>query len=70
MAKRTVTVESMETPGAEADVLNDFTGDEDDREEERARRMAPYRAVHEQQNDQDDLLAEALFEIDLLKLGL
>ena len=38
--------------------------------EEREERLAPYRAVHAQQNDQDDLLAELLFEVDLLKFGL
>ena len=32
--------------------------------------LGPYRAVHEQQNDQDDLLAELLFEVDLLRLGI
>ena len=74
MAKRTVkSPDPEEMTGMEPE---DWPTDEQWEEWERERKaaheaeMAPYRAVHEQQNDQDDLLAEALFEIDLLKLGI
>lgn len=72
MAKRTVkagepeeNLEPMEEPTEEQ-----IAAWEQEREEKREARLAPYRAVHEQQNDQDDILAELLFEVDLLKLGL
>lgn len=75
MAKRTVKapLPEEEITGMEPE---EQPSDEQQREwEEEERRkhdesLLPYRAVHSQQNDQDDLLAEALFEIDLLRLGI
>ncbi len=32
--------------------------------------LAPYRAVHEQQNDQDDIIAQIFYELTLVELGL
>ena len=71
MAKRTVpmddapVVEPVEQPTEEQIAEWD-----DDRQREHEAALAPYRAVHAQQNDQDDILAELMFEVDLLKLGL
>lgn len=74
MAKRTVKApEPEEITGMEPEEEpTDEQREEWEREseEEHERSLAPYRAVHEQQNDQDDLLAELLFEVDLLKLGI
>ena len=75
MAKRTV---KAPEPGEEITDMEpeDWPSDEQweeweqERKAQHERELGPYRAVHEQQNDQDDLLAEALFEIDLLKLGI
>lgn len=41
---------------------------EQEREEEREARLAPFRAMHEQQNEQDDLLAELLYRETLREL--
>ena len=74
MAKRTVKsapeeeLTEMEMAGQPTDEEQRAWEDEEERKREES--LAPYRAVHEQQNDQDDLLAELMFEVDLLKLGL
>lgn len=71
MAKRTVPVddapviEPMEEPTEEQ-----IAEWEEERREARENALEPYRAVHAQQNDQDDLLAELLFEVDRIKLGI
>ena len=71
MAKRSVPVD--ETPAVEP--IEEPTEEqlaewEAQRQREHDDSLAPYRAVHAQQNDQDDILAELMFEVDLLKLGL
>lgn len=74
MAKRTVKSapeeELTEMEMAEQPTDEEQRAWEDEEERKREESLAPYRAVHEQQNDQDDLLAELMFEVDLLKLGL
>lgn len=71
MAKRTVPVD--DTPviePVEQPTDEQIAEWDEDRQREHEEALAPYRAVHDQQNDQDDLLAELMFEVDLLKLGL
>ena len=71
MAKRTVPVD--DTPvvePVEQPTYEQIAEWDEDRQREHEEALAPYRAVHAQQNDQDDILAELMFEVDLLKLGL
>ena len=77
MAKRSVKLnEALEEEITQAEEMapeldeKELAMIEDEQREEHEKSLAPYRAVHAQQNDQDDLLAELLFEVDLLKLGL
>ena len=71
MAKRTVPVDYIPVVEPVEEPTEEQTREwDEDRQREREAALAPYRAVHSQQNDQDDLLAELLFEVDLLKLGL
>lgn len=69
MAKR-----SVKAPEPEQDepvqemTAEEIAAAEAERAAERERRMAPYRAVHEQQCEQDDLLAELLYRETLREL--
>lgn len=70
MAKRSVKVATPEEPVLEMPEMTEeeLAALEEARSQERAQRLAPYRAVHEQQNEQDDLLAELLFKETLREL--
>ena len=64
MAKRSIKVD---VPAQVVDPVEEPTPEqlaewEEDSEREREARLAPYRALHEQQNEQDDILAELLFK--------
>jgi len=70
VTKRTVIIPETE----ETVIPEEQPSDEDWAEWERQRRaahekrLAPYRAFHEQQNEQDDLLAELLFQETMREL--
>ena len=77
MAKRSVPKAPEETEVQE-EMIPEETGltpeeEEAIAEEEEAKRqarLAPYRAVATQQKEQDNLLAELLYEITLVELGI
>ena len=67
MAKRKVILEESPEntdPAENPEEMTPEEAEEVEREEaeKREKALAPYRAVHEQQNEQDDLLAELLFK--------
>lgn len=64
MAKRKVILEESTDPVENPEEMTPEEAEEVEREEaeKREKALAPYRAVHEQQNEQDDLLAELLFK--------
>ena len=75
MAKRTVPVEPENPEITEIPEETGLTPEEEQAiaEEEEAKRqeqLAPYKAVATQQREQDNLLAELLFEVTLIEMGI
>lgn len=73
MAKRTVTLASVEDemPTNEPDLEPTDEQEEDwerEEKEKRERALAPYRAMHEQQVEQDELIAELMFKETMREL--
>lgn len=71
MASRSVILNQMNTQPVEPveepteEQIAEWEGEQ---KRERNAQLAPYRALHEQQNEQDDILAELLFKETLREM--